>query len=124
MRTNLGILAASTLAVLAVVTSCSSGTSTPKSSKPSHSYAPGSVGALCRAQHWPQPMPDVKGKDPLTKSLDCFDHIRAIAPDGHDVMDDPANTAYTWKIVSSTPAAGAQVRLSTPITLKVRGAQD
>jgi hypothetical protein len=40
--------------------------------------------------------------------LSCFDNIVATAPDGHDAMNDPASQAYTWKVTSMSPPAGAR----------------
>lgn len=80
------------------------------------------VTARCKAEHWPQAMPKLAGKtfNPLDDALQCFDHLKAYAPDGHDVMNDTGANAQPWTIVSSQPAAGAQVNLSTPIVLKLR----
>ncbi|MEU8906985.1 hypothetical protein [Streptomyces mirabilis] len=115
-------IAASTALLVAALGACTS-TSPPKSHKPSPSYAADSVTARCHAQHWPQPMPDVAGKpfDPLSKDLQCFDDITALAPDGHDVMNDPANeTGGAWTVTSSRPGRGAHVGLSSRITLELR----
>ncbi|MGV9425997.1 hypothetical protein ACWDO7_17140 [Streptomyces sp. NPDC003656] len=122
MRTNAHVLIAGTMAVLAALTGCSSNTGTPKAAKPTPSYAPDSIHARCLAQHWPQPMPDLKDKrfDPLGKALVCFDHLSAMAPDGHNVMDDPADDTTVWTVTSSSPAPGTRVRLSTHIRVNLR----
>ncbi|MET7776308.1 hypothetical protein ABZU94_10475 [Streptomyces mirabilis] len=122
LRTNRpATLAAAAVLIVAGLAAC--GSTTPaKTSKPSPSYAADSVTARCHAQHWPQSMPDVTGKrfDPLGKDLQCFDNITALAPDGHDVMNDPANETAVWIVTSSRPGRGAQVSLSTRITLELR----
>ncbi|MEU9149192.1 hypothetical protein AB0D59_01230 [Streptomyces sp. NPDC048417] len=113
-------IAAVTIAA-AALTACAS--SNP-SSKPTPSYASDSVTARCRAEHWPQPMPDVRGKhfDPLDKDLQCFDNVKAIAPDGHDVMNDSADQTQSWTVTASKPATGVKVTTATPITLVLRAA--
>ncbi|MFD5521803.1 hypothetical protein [Streptomyces sp. NPDC127066] len=116
------VIAAVTAVLVPVLGACSS-TSQSKSSKPSPSYAAAdSVNARCRAQEWPQPLPDVEGRpfDPFGKDLVCFDNIEAVAPDGHDVMTDPGSGLGAWTVVSSTPGPGAKVRIATPITLELR----
>ncbi|MFK4108562.1 PASTA domain-containing protein [Streptomyces sp. NPDC002176] len=115
-------LAACTLAALAAIAGCSSSNTTATASKPTHSYAPDSAYAKCRAQQWPQTMPDVRGKtfDPLGEDLQCFENLEALAPDGHDVLDDYAPDVHEWTVTSSTPAPGAKVQLTTHITLKLR----
>ncbi|MET7988351.1 MULTISPECIES: hypothetical protein [unclassified Streptomyces] len=91
-------------------------------SKASPSYAADSIFGRCKAQQWPQPMPDVEGRtfEPLSKELMCFDNLEALAPDGHDVMTDAAGGLGAWIVVSSTPGPGAKVRPTTPITLELR----
>lgn len=78
---------------------------------------------MCKAMHWPMPLPPTVGynlehldKDTI---LTCFDNITASAPDGHDVMNDPVNWAYTWKITSMSPPAGTMVLMHQLITLTV-----
>lgn len=78
---------------------------------------------MCKAMHWPMPLPPTVGynlehldKDTI---LTCFDNINAIAPDGHDVMNDPVNWAYTWKITSMSPPAGTMVPMNQLIKLTV-----
>ncbi|MFI0967911.1 hypothetical protein ACH4S8_42145 [Streptomyces sp. NPDC021080] len=90
--------------------------------KPSPSYAADSVDARCRAQDWPQPMPDIQGQpfDPLGTDLKCFGNIQAVAPDGHDVMTDPGSGLGAWTVVSSNPGPGVKVGITTSITLQLR----
>ncbi|MFE9127083.1 DUF3761 domain-containing protein [Streptomyces sp. NPDC007148] len=116
--------AAAAVVLAGALTACSSATTTSSSNKPkaSPTYAAGSFEARCHAERWPQTMPQLAGKtfNPLSEDLQCFDHVKALAPDGHDVMKDSANDAQEWTIVSSKPANGAQVRISTAITLTLR----
>ncbi|MEU9245855.1 hypothetical protein [Streptomyces sp. NPDC048385] len=115
------LVAAATMTAAAALTACG-GSSSSSSEKPASSYASDSVTARCRAEHWPQPMPDVRGKhfDPLGKDLQCFDSIKALAPDGHDVMNDSADQTQSWTVASSKPATGVKVSMATPITLVLR----
>ncbi|MFE2712237.1 DUF3761 domain-containing protein [Streptomyces mirabilis] len=104
------------------LTACSASTTTSNSDKPKASHTADSVEARCRAQHWPQHMPNLAGRsfDPLGKVLQCFDHVKALAPDGHDVMNDSGDAIQAWAVVSSKPASGTLVNLATPITLALR----
>jgi hypothetical protein len=67
-------------------------------------------------------MPNISNQafDPVSKQLRCFDNLKALAPDGHDVMNAPADEAHLWTMTTSHPGAGAQVRRTTPITLMLR----
>ncbi|MEU0940090.1 PASTA domain-containing protein [Embleya sp. NPDC005971] len=78
-------------------------------------------GTACFGQQWPQPVPDVVGRD-LSSGTDpllCYQVAAATAPDGHDVMQDPGNTARLWTITAMNPRAGTPVEPTTPITLTV-----
>lgn len=85
--------------------------------------APTSDAQLCAAQPRPRPLPPVTGLD-LTQAADgalsCFDRLRALAPDGHDVMTDqgPAPSA-AWTINAMNPPAGTRVGPSDTITLSL-----
>ena len=78
---------------------------------------------LCAALSWPRPLPPVTGLD-LTQAsegaLACFDGVRALAPDGHDVMTDkePAATV-SWTIKATNPPADTRVSQGDSITLSV-----
>ncbi|VBA62465.1 hypothetical protein [Mycobacterium attenuatum] len=78
---------------------------------------------LCKAMHWPMPLSATVGWSLVRLSndsiLSCFDNVTAIAPDGHDAMNDPASQAYTWKVTSMTPAAGTLVPMDQKIALTV-----
>ncbi|WP_339133690.1 hypothetical protein WJM95_30900 [Streptomyces sp. f51] len=115
------VIVAVTALLMSVLAGCSS-TSQSNASTSSPAVAADSINARCQAQDWPQPMPDIEGQpfDPLGKDLKCFGNIQAVAPDGHDVMTDPGGGLGAWTVVSSTPAPGAKVRITTPITLELR----
>jgi hypothetical protein len=91
---------------------------------------------ICNAvMKWPQPVPNAVGKTvtdiveaplpPVTDSVaadwfwSCVPNIAAIAPDGHDVMNDKMNSGQTWRITSQSPPAGTPVAENQTITLKV-----
>lgn len=50
-------------------------------------------------------------------ALMCFDNVRAIAPDGHDVMNDKGPTP--WRITTISPATGAPVGKADQVTLQL-----
>ncbi|MEV6191949.1 hypothetical protein AB0M19_06065 [Streptomyces sp. NPDC051920] len=116
-------LAACVLLLVAALEACTNAPAA-KDDKPSAEDAPNSIAARCRAQDWPQAMPDVVGQpfEPFGRDLMCFDNMEAVAPDGHDVMTDPASGLGVWTVTSSTPKPGAKVRITTPITLELRAA--
>ena len=78
---------------------------------------------MCNAMHWPMPLPPTVGYSLWHLSndsiLQCFDNVKAIAPDGHDAMNDPARDANTWKITSMTPSSGTMVPRDQQINLTV-----
>lgn len=73
--------------------------------------------------HWPMPLPPTVGWSINHLSndsiLQCFDNVVAIAPDGHDVMNDPARDAYMWKVTTMTPQSGTMVPMDQKIHLTV-----
>jgi len=76
---------------------------------------------LCKAQSWPRALPQVTGLDLAQAgegALLCFDGLRALAPDGHDVMNDkgPAGDV-PWTIKAMNPPAGTRVNQRDPVTL-------
>lgn len=78
----------------------------------------------CRAMHWPMPLPSVVGWgiDHLMSDsiLGCLETVSAIAPDGHDVMDDKIGQAPgSWRMTSVKPPEGSMVTMDTPITVTV-----
>jgi hypothetical protein len=57
-------------------------------------------------------------------ALICFDDVRAIAPDGHDVMNDKndimnGGTNMLWRIAAITPASGTPVGKADQVTLRL-----
>ncbi|MFF0139686.1 hypothetical protein ACFYRN_24935 [Streptomyces sp. NPDC005227] len=117
-RTIPAFLAVGLLAV--TIAACSSAPAAD--TKPAPAASADTISVRCHAQDWPQIMPNLAGKnfDAMSPDLVCFDHLKALAPDGHDIMADAANAAGEWVIVSSDPGPGASVRISTLITLKLR----
>ncbi|WP_037626225.1 hypothetical protein [Streptomyces aureus] len=115
------VIVAVTVLLASVLGACGSAAQT-ESPKSSPSYAADSVDARCRAQDWPQPMPDLQGQpfDPLGADLKCFGDIQAIAPDGHDVMTDPGSGLGAWTVASSSPGPGVKVGITASITLRLR----
>ena len=78
---------------------------------------------LCQSMKWPMPLPPTVGYSLMHLSndsiLQCFDNVKAIAPDGHDAMNDPARDANTWKIASMNPSSGTMVPRDQQINLTV-----
>ncbi|MFC0438744.1 hypothetical protein [Kutzneria buriramensis] len=75
----------------------------------------------CTGLKWPQPVPaGLVGANlsDASNALMCFT-VSAIAPDGHDVMNDPANQAGQWVVTSVNPPAGTAVAANTTITMHV-----
>jgi hypothetical protein len=77
----------------------------------------------CDAELWPLPLNNVVGESLDTIDYDpvltCLDVAAATAPDGHNVMNDPANQADGWQITSMSPPAGTPVTETQTITLTV-----
>ncbi|MEU4086800.1 hypothetical protein [Streptomyces aureus] len=123
MQRHLATTTAATM-LAGVLTACGTDSGSGAGTASPSAAAAGSIYARCQAQEWPRPMPDLEGRpfDPLGKDLMCFNHIEAMAPDGHDVMGDPANGLDAWTVKSSDPGPGAKVRMTTPITLQLRPA--
>jgi hypothetical protein len=76
----------------------------------------------CDAMKWPMPLPPTVGW-PLDhidgdSILECLD-FSATAPDGHDVMNDPARDAHTWRITGMSPPAGTLVARTQTINVTV-----
>ncbi|MEE3062671.1 MAG: hypothetical protein VYA67_01730 [Actinomycetota bacterium] len=82
---------------------------------------------VCRKTYnWPIPMPTLTGwsmEHTMTDSTtSCFTNISAIAPDGHDVMNDTINAPVPfgwWKIATQSPSAGTGVQMDAQIKLTV-----
>src|ERR1700749_5121934 len=67
----------------------------------------------CTALSWPQPLANAVGRQ-LEEIVNddsfwiCL-NIAAIAPDGHDVMDDNSGFTQSWRITSQSPRSGTPV---------------
>lgn len=91
------------------------------STAPPVAALPTSVEQLCNAPMWPRPLPPVVGLDfdqAAKGALMCFDGIRAIAPDGHDVMNDKG-PPRSWSITAISPTSGTPVGKSDQVTLQL-----
>lgn len=91
------------------------------SSSPPHLTGPQptTVQQLCAMQAWPRPVPAVAGvilDD--AGALDCWDNLKAIAPDGHDVMNDKAGSG-TYRITDVSPAPGTLIGSNDGVTVHV-----
>jgi hypothetical protein len=79
---------------------------------------------MCRAMHWPMPLPPMVGwgighlmSDSI---LICFDNVTAIASDGHDVLTETGpNESGNWRVTSMTPPAGTMVPMNQQIRMTV-----
>jgi len=92
-----------------------SGGSTPSSGGPT-------VQQQCDAQKWPQVLPNAVGRQFEDVAFDngfwaCV-NIAAIAPDGHDVMNDKVGS-QSWRITSQSPQPGTPVAENQTVTFKV-----
>ncbi|MEV0090445.1 hypothetical protein [Streptomyces sp. NPDC050738] len=115
--------AAPAAAALAFLAACSSG----GNGDPAAGSTP-TTGTVCSNTKWPQRIPDAAGRN-LTdvtlgkpgdsSALTCFNVTQAVAPDGHNVLDDAGDDVQAWTVKSSTPAAGTTVDEDTPITLRL-----
>ena len=77
----------------------------------------------CTALSWPQPLPNAVGRQLEDIVNDdsfwiCL-NIAAIAPDGHDVMDDNSGFTQSWRITSQSPEPGTPLVENETITLNV-----
>ncbi|MEU2952339.1 hypothetical protein AB0M94_01775 [Streptomyces xanthochromogenes] len=75
----------------------------------------------CAGKKWPQPVPAVSGmalSDAVSGTLLCFHITEAVAPDGHDALQDPVDET-DWVITGSKPGAGTAVTQDQPVTLTI-----
>jgi hypothetical protein len=75
----------------------------------------------CNGLSWPQAVPvRLVGANlsDAANALGCFT-FTAIAPDGHNVLNDPANQVGNWAVTSVSPAVGTPVGKDTNVTLHV-----
>jgi hypothetical protein len=85
---------------------------------------PTTIDQLCTMQPWPHPIPTVAGlylDDVIAGSLGCWDNIKAIAPDGHDVetSSDDVIEGKTYRIVDVSPRPGTVIGRSDFVNLHV-----
>jgi hypothetical protein len=120
----LGQLLAGLIAVSGAITGCQADkTAAPTPSPPRRvaAGAPTTDEQLCNAQTWPRPLPQVVGlifSQATSGALICFDNVRAIATDGHDLMTDKGPTG-PWRISAISPASGTPVGRADPVTLQL-----
>jgi hypothetical protein len=77
----------------------------------------------CTAKEWPQPLPNAVGRQLEDIVNDdsfwiCL-NIAAIAPDGHDVMDDNNGFTQSWRISGQSPESGTLVAENAAVTFQV-----
>ncbi|MEU9193179.1 hypothetical protein [Streptomyces hundungensis] len=86
---------------------------------PAKTVGAASPGTACTGKKWPQSVPPVTGT-PLADAVDgplrCFNITAAVAPDGHDALQDPTSDT-DWLVTGTKPAAGTGVTEDQPITL-------
>ena len=87
------------------------------------SVGPTTVRQLCNSQPWPRPIPDVVGRllyQAKDGSLGCWDNIRAVAPDGHDPLAEPARAGErSYRIVAVSPAVGSPASHHDVVTIEL-----
>ena len=78
---------------------------------------------LCKSMKWPMPLPSPVGYSLMHMTNDsiltCFDNVSAIAPDGHDAVNDSVQKASFWRVTSMNPPAGTMVPMDQKIKLTV-----
>jgi hypothetical protein len=82
---------------------------------------PTSVEQVCDAQSWPRPVPQVSGvifDDAKTGSLACWHNLKAITPDGTDLMNGPGDTG-PYRITDVSPPPGTLIARNDSVTLHV-----
>ncbi|MFF2043555.1 hypothetical protein ACFVVX_24365 [Kitasatospora sp. NPDC058170] len=77
----------------------------------------------CPKRKWPQPIPTAAIGNGVGYSmvgeLDCFNVTQAVAPDGHDVLDDDLSVSRKFIIVKITPDVGTMVGMDDEVVLTV-----
>ncbi|MFF2618302.1 hypothetical protein [Kitasatospora sp. NPDC058046] len=77
----------------------------------------------CAKQAWPQPIPASAIGNSLMHAmvgeLDCFNVTKAVAPDGHDALDDDLSVSRAYVIVKVTPDVGSVVDTADEVVLTV-----
>ncbi|KDN85666.1 hypothetical protein KCH_25750 [Kitasatospora cheerisanensis KCTC 2395] len=77
----------------------------------------------CPKRVWPQPIParaiGNKAMFSVMSELDCFNVTKAVAPDGHDILDDDLSVSRDYIIVKITPDVGTMVGMDDEVVLTV-----
>ncbi|MFE2724088.1 hypothetical protein [Kitasatospora sp. NPDC059327] len=93
------------------------------SATPSISPSVDARSVLCPKQAWPQPIPARAVGNfvgyAMVGELDCFNVTKALAPDGHDVLDDDLSVTQKFVIVKITPDVGTMVEMDDEVVLAV-----
>ncbi len=117
------VMAVAGAAILVVGCSTHRVVSPPAVTRP---VEPTTVAQLCDAQKWPRPVPDVVGRllyQVKDGSLGCWDHIRAVAPDGHDPLSQPTRPSHgqekAYRISAVSPAVGTPVDRHGIVTVEL-----
>jgi hypothetical protein len=72
---------------------------------------PTSIQQACDARGWPQPVPPIVGAEynqAMMGALMCFDGLRLLAPDGHDMTHDTGGVSNDIRVGSITPPIGTR----------------
>jgi hypothetical protein len=85
--------------------------------------APTTVEQLCDAQKWPRRMPDVAGQL-LSQTIEvgalgCWADTRAVAPDGHDPVNNPDRPEGDYRITAVSPPPGTPVGHHDVVTVQL-----
>lgn len=86
-------------------------------------YAGNDAQQDCTAKEWPQPLLNAVGRqlDDIVNDDSfwiCL-NVTAIAPDGHNVLDDNSGYRQSWRITGQSPEAGTPVAENETVTLEV-----
>jgi hypothetical protein len=112
-----------------IISSCSADTPAAPTAAPTTATGQLTTQQTCDQQHWPQPVPlnlvgKLVGEVLDTDATICFNFDKAVAPDGHDVLEDEngRQAGSAWRIIGVTPPSGAGVDEGQPIVLTVEPA--
>ncbi|MFF2819437.1 hypothetical protein ACFVT9_28430 [Kitasatospora cineracea] len=117
MPTLLGV------ALTSVLCACGEAPATTAATTPSSSKSVDDREVPCPKREWPQPIParaiGNKVNYAMMSELDCFNVTKALAPDGHDVLDDDLSVSKDYIIVKITPGVGTTVGMDDEVVLTV-----
>jgi hypothetical protein len=138
-----GTFIAAAFATVAITAGCGSNTQTSPSTATNASASPPSLTTtaqaapsvpsgpeptslkqLCDMQPWPRPVPAAVGilfEDAYSGSLMCWDDVKAIARDGHDVAtsSDDMTQGRSYRIVDISPKPGTLIGQNDSVTVHV-----